>query len=210
MDHSRKIAELLLQIKAIKLSPKDPFTWASGIKSPIYCDNRLSLSHPFVRNEVKKALADVASSFDHFDTVAGVATAGIPHGALVADLLGTPFCYVRSKAKKHGRRNQIEGLLEKGQRVLVIEDLISTGGSSLDAISALREAGAKITGLLAIFTYQFKVASDHFDTNQVAWQTLTNYEVLLDVAQEKKYIDAEDMNLLRTWRESPSTWQVSL
>ncbi len=210
MEYSQKIAELLLQIKAIKLNPKDPFTWASGLKSPIYCDNRISLSHPYVRNTIKSALATQAGTFEGFEMIAGVATAGIPHGALLADALGCPFCYVRSKAKKHGRQNQIEGDLKPGQKVLVVEDLISTGGSSIEAIAALRDYGVKVIGLLAIFTYEFKVATDKFSSHKVPVSTLTCYTTLLDVAKKIGYIDSVDLKLLKSWRESPSTWQLGL
>ena len=208
MDYSTKIAELLLEIKAIKLSAKEPFVWASGLKSPIYCDNRLSLSYPYVRSEIKSGLVNASTHFASFDKVAGVATAGIPHGMLLADSLGLPFCYVRSTAKKHGRKNLIEGLLEEGDRVLVIEDLISTGGSSLNAITALRDRGAEVIGLLAIFTYEFSLASDRFAAQEITLETLTNYSRLIEVAQDKQYIDDEDMQLLKAWHESPSTWMT--
>ncbi|MDH3650138.1 MAG: orotate phosphoribosyltransferase [Saprospiraceae bacterium] len=205
-DYGRQIANHLLQIKAIRLNAKNPFTWASGIKSPIYCDNRISLSYPYVRNDIKLALANASTLFPSFDVVAGVATAGIPHGTLLADILGLPFVYVRSKAKKHGRRNLIEGKLTMGQRVLVVEDLISTGGSSMQAITALQEAKAEIVGLLAIFTYEMDFASSRFEEHHIQVETLTNYTTLMEVAMEENYIDSDDLKLLKSWRESPSKW----
>lgn len=207
MDYAHKIAELLLQIEAVKLNAKRPFTWASGIKSPIYCDNRIALSHTHVRNVIKRALAEAASSYDAFDCVAGVATAGIPHGVLLADALGLPFIYVRSKAKDHGRKNLIEGSLKGEEKVLVVEDLISTGGSSLDAIRALKDAGAQISGLLAIFTYQMDNARQSFMEQAIKTDTLTNYTILIDVAKQLNYIDDQDLELLTSWRKSPESWQ---
>jgi orotate phosphoribosyltransferase len=207
MDYAHKIAELLLQIEAVKLNAKRPFTWASGIKSPIYCDNRIALSHTHVRNVIKKALAEAASGYDAFECVAGVATAGIPHGALLADALGLPFIYVRSKAKDHGRQNQIEGSLKGEAKVLVVEDLISTGGSSLDAIRVLRDAGAQISGLLAIFTYQMESARQSFVKQAIKADTLTNYTTLIAVAKQLNYIDDQDLELLTSWRKAPESWQ---
>ncbi len=205
-DHTQKVAELLLQIKAIKLNAKNPFTWASGIKSPIYCDNRLSLSFPFVRNQIKHALVEKSRSFGAFDVVAGVATAGIPHGALLADALGLPFIYIRGSAKGHGRKNRIEGQVKSGQKALVVEDLISTAGSSLDAISALEEDGVEIAGLLAIFTYGFDLAEERLNKRGIKTETLTDYITLLSVAEEMHYIDQKDQEILATWREAPSSW----
>lgn len=207
MDYEHKVAELLLQIKAIKLDTRTPFTWASGIKSPIYCDNRIALSYPYVRNLIRKALIDQCKQFPAFDVVAGVATAGIPHGAILADALGLPFVYVRSKAKEHGRQNQIEGVFETGSRVLVIEDLISTGGSSMEAIQALITAQAKISGLLAIFTYQFQRATDLFDQGNIPVRTLTNYSTLIAVAEKLNYVEKKDLALLASWRTAPEQWQ---
>ncbi len=205
-DHTQKVAELLLQIKAIKLNAKNPFTWASGIKSPIYCDNRLSLSFPFVRNQIKHALVEKSRLFGSFEVVAGVATAGIPHGALLADALGLPFIYVRGSAKGHGRKNRIEGQIKSGQKALVVEDLISTAGSSLDAISALEEDGVEIAGLLAIFTYGFNLAEERLNKRGIKTETLTDYITLLSVAKEMNYIDQKDQEILATWREAPSSW----
>ena len=188
MNIAAKTARHLLEIKAVKLSPHDPFTWASGILSPIYCDNRVALSFPAVRTFLKLCLAEQSASFGSFDVVAGVATAGIPHGVLLADALGKPFIYVRSSAKDHGRRNLIEGELPAGQRVLVIEDLISTGGSCLMAAEALREAGAKVVGVLAIFQYGFAKASAAFAEKNIPFQTLTNYDVLVQEAARIGYV----------------------
>ena len=200
MSKAREIARHLLQIKAIKLSPQAPFTWASGIESPIYCDNRMILSYPSVRNDVKNALAESAKEFADFDVVAGVATAGIAHGMLLADALGKPFIYVRDKAKGHGRQNRIEGAAPEGKRVLVVEDLISTGGSSLRAVAALREAGAEVIGCLAIFTYGFERAAKSFQEADVALRTLSNYEVMSEEALNSGYISESDLDVLRDFR----------
>lgn len=201
-----EVARNLLQISAVKLSPADPFTWASGILSPIYCDNRVALSHPDIRTFLKNCLAEKSGSFGEFDVVAGVATAGIPHGVLLADVLDKPFIYVRGGAKDHGRRNQIEGELHAGQRVLLIEDLISTGGSALLAVDALREAGAEVAGVLAIFQYGFEKAHKAFAEKQVVFQTLTNYDALVEEAVKAGYIDKEELNILKKWRENPEGW----
>ncbi|GAB4499528.1 MAG: orotate phosphoribosyltransferase [Saprospiraceae bacterium] len=201
-----EVARNLLEIKAVKLSPRDPFTWASGLLSPIYCDNRVALSHPKVRTFLKNCLAEKSALFGDFDVVAGVATAGIPHGVLLADVLEKPFVYVRSSAKEHGRRNQIEGELHAGQSVLVIEDLISTGGSSLLAVDALREAGAEVVGVLAIFQYGFEKAHTAFTKEQVKFQTLTNYDALVQEAVRTGYVTEEDLKTLKKWRENPDGW----
>jgi len=206
MSAEREVAKKLLQIKAIKLSPQKPFTWASGWRSPIYCDNRTLLSFPEVRSFVVDQFVAVAKHFEPFDAVAGVATAGIPHGALLAYRLDSPFIYVRSKAKAHGRQNRIEGRLEQGQRVLVIEDLISTGGSSIEAVQALREAGAEVVGVLAIFTYGFDRAVQTFAEADCSFETLSNYDILLAEAADQKYITPEEQQLLAEWRKSPETW----
>ncbi len=206
MPLAADIARRLLDINAIKLQPNDPFTWASGLQSPIYCDNRVSLSFPEVRTFVKNALAAEAQSFEPFDAVAGVATAGIPQGALVADVLGKPFVYVRSSAKEHGRQNLIEGELAPGSRVLVIEDLISTGMSSLKAVDSLREAGADVVGLLAIFTYGFEKADRAFAEKNVAWKALSNYDALIEEAVESGHIDEKDLATLKNWRQAPEQW----
>lgn len=201
-----EVARNLLEIKAIKLSPSAPFTWASGIQSPIYCDNRVALSYPAVRSFLKKCLAEKSAEFGNFDVVAGVATAGIPHGALLADLLEKPFVYVRSSAKDHGRRNMIEGELQAGQRVLVIEDLISTGGSCIVAAEALREVGAVVVGVLAIFQYGFAKATTAFSEKNIAFQTLTNYDVLIQEAIKMGYVGEKDLITLKQWRENPEGW----
>lgn len=201
-----EVARKLLEIKAVKLSPQQPFTWASGILSPIYCDNRVALSHPEVRTFLKECLKEKAAAFGAFDVVAGVATAGIPHGALLADLLGKPFVYVRSSAKDHGRRNQIEGELTPGQKVLVVEDLISTGGSCLLAVDALRAAGALVAGVLAIFQYGFEKAKTVFEEHRVPYHTLTDYDALVQEAVRSGYVSAEDLVTLKKWRENPEKW----
>ncbi len=210
MDYTKKIASHLLQIKAIKLNVKNPFTWASGLQSPIYCDNRISLSHPHVRNDIKEALTRTSSEFEAFGYIAAVATAGIPHGTLLADALGLPLIYVRNQAKKHGRRNKVEGQLLPGQKVLVVEDLISTGGSSMDAILALRDAGAHIVGLIAVFTYEMNYAKERFDKEDIIVRSLTNYSSLIQEAKDLNYIDDEDLQHLYTWREAPASWQENI
>ena len=207
MENSAQISKLLLQIKAIKLNAKNPFTWASGLRSPIYCDNRITLSHTWVRNEVKQAFVQAADLFPSFDVIAGVATAGIPHGVLLADALGLPFVYVRSQAKKHGRQNKIEGSLQSTQKVLVVEDLISTGGSSMEAIKALQSVGSEVVGLLAIFTYEMEYARKNFADANIPVQTLTTYSDLLSVAKDMDYIDNKDFELLEAWKKSPSNWK---
>lgn len=201
-----EIARKLLEIKAIKLSPSEPFTWASGIQSPIYCDNRVALSHPAVRTSIKNALAQQSVEFGAFDVVAGVATAGIPHGALLADVLDKPFIYVRSSAKDHGRRNQIEGELSAGQKVLIIEDLISTGGSCLAAVDAVQEAGGVVAGVLAIFQYGFEKADRAFQAKNIEFKTLTNYDSLILEAIKMGYVSEADLNTLKKWRENPDGW----
>ncbi|MBS1619736.1 MAG: orotate phosphoribosyltransferase [Bacteroidetes bacterium] len=204
---AREVAEYLLEIKAVVLSPDQPFTWASGLKSPIYCDNRKTLSYPRVRTFIKTAFAEIISEeFKGVEVIAGVATAGIPHGALVADVLNLPFVYVRDKPKGHGLENQIEGKLEQGQKVVVIEDLISTGGSSLKAVEALRAAGADIMGLGAIFTYGFDKSVTAFEEAKCKFFTLSNYESLLDKAVENDYVKASDKDELVKWYKNPEAW----
>lgn len=207
-DTARKTAELLLQIKAIKLKPQEPFTWASGWKSPIYCDNRIILSYPEARQFVREQMANqLKERFGTPEVIAGVATGAIGIGILVAEYLGLPFVYVRPEAKKHGRQNQIEGYLAEGSRVVVVEDLISTGKSSLNAVEALKSAGAEIMGMQAIFSYGFDVSIHNFKAEQINYQTLSNYEVLIEEAVRTEYLKKEDLNLLKTWREDPSNWQ---
>ena len=206
-DTASKTAELLLQINAIKLNPGNPFTWASGWKSPIYCDNRITLSFPPIRNYLKAEFAkNIEKQFGKPDVIAGVATGAIGIGLLVAEALALPFVYVRPEAKKHGRLNQIEGFLQKGQNVVVIEDLISTGNSSLMAVEALKAAGANVKGMAAIFSYGFDIASENFKKADVDLFTLSNYENLLTLAVAKKYITEEEEKTLQEWRVSPSTW----
>lgn len=206
MHQAAEVARRLLEIRAVKLNPRDPFTWASGILSPIYCDNRVALSHPAVRTLLKNCLAEQARTFDAFDAVAGVATAGIAHGALLADKLDLPFAYVRSSAKDHGRRNLIEGELHAGQRVLVVEDLISTGGSCLAAAEALRDAGCTVVGVLAIFQYGFEKARTAFAAQNLPFATLTDYNTLVQEAAASGYIDTQDQQILQQWRENPEGW----
>lgn len=201
-----EVARKLLEIKAIKLSPSDPFTWASGMHSPIYCDNRVSLSHPDVRLFIKQCLVERAEEFGPFDVVAGVATAGIPHGALLADAMHKPFIYVRSSAKDHGRRNQIEGELAPGDRILVVEDLISTGGSCLAAVEALQDAGAEVAGVLAIFQYGFEKAVNAFTDKHIHFRTLTNYDALIAEAVSMGYVSPDELETLKKWRENPEGW----
>ncbi len=207
-ETAEKTAELLLQINAIKLNPKNPFTWASGWKSPIYCDNRLLLSYPEIRNYIKDAFSkNIEKQFGKPDVIAGVATGAIGIGILVAESLGLPFVYVRPEPKKHGRQNQVEGHLEAGESVVVVEDLISTGGSSLLAVAALKEAGANIKGMAAVFTYGFEVAENNFATAQIDLYTLSNYQNLINLAVAKNYISKTEEETLRTWNKNPSTWK---
>ena len=199
MNRAATIAQKLLQIKAIKLSPKSPYTWSSGIQSPIYCDNRIVLSYPDVRNYIKQAFVETAKEFGYFNKIAGVATAGIAHGALLADILNMPFIYIRSKAKGHGRQNLIEGELSGTEQVLVVEDLISTGGSSLKAVEAVRATGATVVGVLAIFSYGFEKAAKAFETANCPLKTLSNYQVLINEAVKTNYIQNSDVQLLQNW-----------
>ncbi|WP_271000345.1 orotate phosphoribosyltransferase [Listeria seeligeri] len=207
MSTEKQVAEQLLEIKAVFLKPNDPFTWASGIKSPIYCDNRLTLGFPKVRQFIAAALAEkIKVNFGEVDVIAGTATAGIPHAAWVSDLLDLPMVYVRSKAKEHGKGNQIEGPISKGQKVVVIEDLISTGGSSLKAVEALEEAGAEVLGIAAIFTYGLNKGKKLLDEADTKLVTLTNYDELIEVALTKNYVSKEDMQTLKEWKQNPETW----
>ncbi len=206
---AQEVAALLLDIGAIKISPDRPFTWASGWKSPIYCDNRLSLSYPSVRTAIKNHLIDaLLNNFPDTEAVAGVATAGIPQAALIADALLKPLVYVRSAPKDHGLENLIEGKITRGQRVVVVEDLVSTGGSSLKAVSALRSAGAEVVGMLSVFTYGFDVAETQFSAFRVKLISLSDYHHLLHVAQSKKIISPENLTLLKAWRYDPASWQA--
>ncbi len=206
---AEKTAELLLQINAIKLNPKNPFVWASGWNSPIYCDNRITLSYPDIRRFLQNEFAtNIIQKFGKPDVIAGVATGAIGIGLLVAEVLDLPFIYVRPEPKKHGRKNQIEGQLEKGQKVVVIEDLISTGKSSLQAVDALRENGAEVVGMAAIFTYGFEVATKNFKAAEVELMTLSNYPTLLKTAVARNYITEEERQTLEVWSQNPSEWSV--
>lgn len=202
------VAERLLEIEAIKLNIQKPFTWSSGWKSPIYCDNRLALSYPATRTYIKEALAKVISqSFGTAEYVAGVATAGIPQGALVADSLNLPYVYVRPKPKEHGLGNQIEGKVEKGKKVVLVEDLISTGGSSLKAAQALIEAGANVVGMVAIFTYGFDVAEKNFSAAKIPLVCLSDFNALLNAAVQMKYLDEKQLIHVKSWRLDPANWK---
>ncbi|MBN2273452.1 MAG: orotate phosphoribosyltransferase [Bacteroidales bacterium] len=206
-QYEKKTARLLLQCQAIKLSPKNPFLWASGWKSPIYCDNRKTLSYPEIRNFIKDSLVNlIKENYLSTEAIAGVATGAIAQGALVADALGLPFFYVRPQPKSHGLENLIEGDPKPGQKVVVIEDLISTGGSSLKAVEALRQQGCTVLGMLAVFTYGFNIALENFSKADCPLITLSNYETLLEIAVESDYIDADTRYVLQQWRKSPDTW----
>ncbi len=209
MNIQKQIAQDLLEIQAISLEPNQPFTWASGIKSPIYCDNRITLSYPVVRERITDAFVQlIKEKFKDVDVIAGVATAGIPQAALVAQKMGLPMVYVRSKAKDHGKENLIEGRVEKGQKCIVIEDLISTGGSVLVAVDALKEEGVEVLSVCAIFTYLLPKAMSNFEAHQTRLETLSNYDVLMDVALEKNFIQEEDLELLKKWKKDPASWLV--
>jgi orotate phosphoribosyltransferase len=202
-----QVARYLLSIEAIKISLENPFTWASGWKSPIYCDNRISLSYPHIRNYIKQSLTDcIKQNFSTPEAIAGVATAGIPQGALVAENLALPFLYVRAQPKGHGLSNQIEGRVDPGQKVVVIEDLVSTGGSSMNAIEALRQAGLEVLGMVSIFTYGFQQASNLFRDKKVPFHSLSNYEILIGVALKEGYIMEKEVVKLKSWRQDPSHW----
>jgi orotate phosphoribosyltransferase len=210
-NFEKKTAEYLLQINAIKLQPSNPFTWASGWKSPIYCDNRKTLSFPEVRSFICNSFAAmIKERYPDAELIAGVATGAIAHGALVADRMGLPFIYVRSGAKEHGLGNQIEGFFKAGQKVVVIEDLISTGGSSLNAVQALKEAGCEVLGMTAIFTYEFKKATDAFAAADCRLDTLSNYSVLVETAVSTGYIGQAEVETLKRWRVDPANWGVKV
>ena len=206
---AKKTAELLLRIKAIKLSPENPFIWASGWNSPIYCDNRTTLSYVMIRNFIRENLSKVIlQKHGQPDVIAGVATGAIAIGVLVAQELGVPFVYVRPEPKKHGRQNQIEGFLDSGQNVVVVEDLISTGKSSLNAVKALKDAGASVKGMVAIFNYGFDLAEKNFKKANVELTTLSDYENLLEQALDTDFISSKQLKTLQTWREDPGNWKV--
>jgi orotate phosphoribosyltransferase len=209
-SHARILAEKLLQIKAIKLNPQNPYTWASGIRSPIYCDNRVALSYPAVRNLIRDGLTHLAKQhYSEANCIAGVATAGIPHASLVANELNLPLVYVRSKAKEHGRKNLIEGKLPPEAKVIVVEDLISTGMSSLAAVEKIREENATILSVIAIFTYALEKSFQQFDSHQCELKTLLDYPTLIEVAREQQYISSEEMEILEKWRENPNDFLIS-
>lgn len=203
-----KIADSLLKIGAVTLAPNNPFTWSSGLKAPIYCDNRLTLSYPEIRKEIAKGLVElIHNHFLNVEVIAGTATAGIPHAAWVSDLLDLPMCYVRSKAKGHGKGNQIEGKVEKSARVVVVEDLISTGGSVITAVEALREAGCEVVGVISIFTYGLAKGQEQLESAKIPAYSLSDYSTLIQVAMEKELITNEDLEKLKKWRENPAEWE---
>ncbi|MGG5316268.1 orotate phosphoribosyltransferase [Enterococcus sp. AZ072] len=204
---AENIAKDLLKIEAVFLSPDEPFTWASGIKSPIYCDNRITMSYPEVRREIAKGLAEeIKANYPDVEVIAGTATAGIPHAAWVAELLDLPMVYIRSKAKGHGKGNQIEGRITEGQKMVVIEDLISTGGSVLEAAKAAKREGADVLGVAAIFTYELDKGVEKFKAAEMPLLTLTNYSTLIEIALEENYINEQQLTLLKEWRQNPENW----
>lgn len=210
MEIAHQVAEKLLFINAVKLSPEKPFAWASGWKSPIYCDNRRILSFPYIRDYIKSELSNLIDQrFPDVEVIAGVATAGIAHGVLAADLLKLNFVYVRSSPKDHGLGNQIEGFFHPGQKIVLVEDLISTGGSSMRACEALRNAGGEVMGIVAVFDYGFEIARDAFQQAGIPVYTLSNYDALLEVALQKGMIQEQQLAILRQWRQSPETWGKS-
>jgi orotate phosphoribosyltransferase len=207
IDIAKQVAKSLLQINAIILQPNQPFKWASGWNSPIYCDNRKTLSYPEIRNNIRQGLAAIVKNhYKGANVIAGVATAGIPHGALVAEELGLPFIYVRSKAKEHGKQNQIEGYFEKGQSVILVEDLISSGESSLGAATTLKEVGMKVKGIVSIFTYGFDAATENFKNADCEYVSLCDYNALLPEAIKSQYIEKADLSVLKEWRTNPAIW----
>ncbi|AUB52596.1 MULTISPECIES: orotate phosphoribosyltransferase [Enterococcus] len=207
MNIEQTIAKDLLEIEAVFLSPNQPFTWASGIKSPIYCDNRITMSYPKVRKEIAQGLAEkIKQEFPEVEVIAGTATAGIPHAAWVAEILDLPMVYIRSKAKAHGKGNQIEGRIFEGQKMVVIEDLISTGGSVLEAAEAAKREGADVLGVAAIFTYELPKGKANFEAAGLPLVTLTNYSVLIEFALENKTIDETELALLKEWKKDPENW----
>lgn len=205
----KSVAKNLLKINAVKLSPEEPFTWASGIKSPIYCDNRLTISYPEIRKEIAQGIANqIKTNFPNVEVIGGVATAGIPHAAWVAEILNLPLIYVRSKPKDHGRGKQIEGIIKKNAKTVLIDDLLSTGGSVLKAVEAAKKDGANVIGVSAIFSYQLPVVERNFIDAKLSFTTLTNYSELLEVAKEEKYITEKQLEILKKWRKSPEKWNV--
>ena len=208
IDIAKQVAKSLLQINAIILQPNNPFKWAAGWNSPIYCDNRKTLSYPEIRTNIKQGLAAIVKNhYKGANVIAGVATAGIPHGALVAEELGLPFIYVRSKAKEHGKQNQIEGYFEEGQSVILVEDLISSGKSSLDSAQVLKDAGMNIKGMVSIFTYGFDAAAENFKKAECEYVSLCDYSTLLPIAKEQQYVEESDLSVLNEWRDNPAIWK---
>lgn len=208
IDIAKQVAKSLLQINAIILQPNNPFKWAAGWNSPIYCDNRKTLSYPEIRTNIKQGLAAIVKNhYKGANVIAGVATAGIPHGALVAEELGLPFIYVRSKAKEHGKQNQIEGCFEEGQSVILVEDLISSGKSSLDSAQVLKDAGMNVKGMVSIFTYGFDAAAENFKKAECEYVSLCDYSTLLPIAKEQQYVEESDLSILNEWRDNPAIWK---
>lgn len=208
IDIAKQVAKSLLQINAIILQPNNPFKWAAGWNSPIYCDNRKTLSYPEIRTNIKQGLAAIVKNhYKGANVIAGVATAGIPHGALVAEELGLPFIYVRSKAKEHGKQNQIEGYFEEGQSVILVEDLISSGKSSLDSAQVLKDAGMNVKGMVSIFTYGFDAAAENFKKAECEYVSLCDYSTLLPIAKEQKHVEESDLSVLNEWRDNPAIWK---
>lgn len=206
---AENVASMLLEVKAVRLNPDRPFKWASGWNSPIYCDNRITLSYPKVRTAIKNGLASAVQAYwNDVEIIAGVATAGIPQGALVADWLELPFCYVRPEPKKHGMGNQIEGHIKLGQKVVLVEDLVSTGGSSLKAVDALREAGANVLGMVSIFTYGFDISRQNFAEKDLKFYSLSDYDTLIEEAVKQQYISESQLITLHEWRNNPAEWGV--
>ena len=208
IDIAQQVAKSLLQINAIILQPNNPFKWAAGWNSPVYCDNRKTLSYPEIRTHIKQGLAAIIKNhYKGANVIAGVATAGIPHGALVAEELGLPFIYVRSKAKEHGKQNQIEGCFEEGQSVILVEDLISSGKSSLDSAQVLKDAGMNVKGMVSIFTYGFDAAAENFKKAECEYVSLCDYSTLLPIAKEQQYVEESDLSVLNEWRDNPAIWK---
>ena len=208
IDIAKQVAKSLLQINAIILQPNNPFKWAAGWNSPIYCDNRKTLSYTEIRTFIKQGLAAIVKNhYKGANVIAGVATAGIPHGALVAEELGLPFIYVRSKAKEHGKQNQIEGCFEEGQSVILVEDLISSGKSSLDSAQVLKDAGMNVKGMVSIFTYGFDAAAENFKKAECEYVSLCDYSTLLPIAKEQQYVEESDLSVLNEWRDNPAIWR---
>lgn len=208
IEIAKQVAKSLLQINAIILQPNNPFKWAAGWNSPIYCDNRKTLSYPEIRTHIKQGLAAIVKNhYKGANVIAGVATAGIPHGALVAEELGLPFIYVRSKAKEHGKQNQIEGYFEEGQSVILVEDLISSGKSSLDSAQVLKDAGMNVKGMVSIFTYGFDTAAENFKKAECEYMSLCDYSTLLPIAKQQQYIEESDLSVLNEWKDNPAIWK---